>query len=185
MTKLQERQTSKTHEVLPELPEGVVVPDDARSLKFPDSIEHRRTATGVRWMPWFAALIVIAMVGALVGVLAGRDGETEYTIRTRSSELIQQSTDEALAEQQAVRQLSAYEMVQQSIDEALAERQAFRQLSAYEMVQQSINEALAEQQAAASVRQLTAYELVQQSIDEALAERQSLPPYADPVSGPR
>ncbi len=168
MTKLQDRQTGTTYRELPELPEDVVVPDDASSLKFPSSID-RRTATGVRWMPWVAALIVIAMVGALVGTFVSRDSETEFTIRTRSSQLIQQSIDEALAEMEPA---PAYVQVERAIEEALAERQAAAARPAYVIVQDYIDAALAERQAAAA-EQTPAYLLVQQSIDQALAERQA------------
>jgi hypothetical protein len=120
MSKLQEHPTTeRTHEELPELPESVVVPDDISSLKFPTSIEHRRTATGVRWMPWVAALIVIAMVGALVGTFVVRDSGTETVIRARSYELVQQSIDEAPAATRAatIEQVSPYGTWFQSSDQ--------------------------------------------------------------------
>ncbi len=75
--KLYERQkTEETLDRLPEMPEGVVVPDNISGLQPPTALEP--TARGVRWMRWLAAIIVLGAAGVLAAVLfTGGDNATE------------------------------------------------------------------------------------------------------------
>jgi hypothetical protein len=154
----------RLHEVeLPELPEGIRVPDDLSGLEHPDVVTPRRR---VRWMRWMAplAVVVLGVAGAMLyfGTRTTDEAET-----TSAYTLIQQSIDQALAEHQADTTTSAYTLIQQSIDQALAEHQADTTTSAYTLIQDSIDQALAEHQADTTT---SAYTLIQQSIDQALAE---------------
>ena len=40
----------ETHEVLPELPDDVTIPDDISGLTHPATTEDRRPASGIRWV---------------------------------------------------------------------------------------------------------------------------------------
>jgi hypothetical protein len=165
---------TEVHEDLPELPEGVTVPDDISGLELVEGAEPTGRATRIRWLPW-AGLAAVVVIGGLALVAVIRDdGGSEPMQATTSYQLVQQSIDEALARQQLP--TSSYAAIQQSIDEALARQQATATTS-YQLVQRSIDEALARQQATATM----SYRLVQQSIDEALAAQQAaaLGPNAD------
>jgi len=125
MMKLFERFTvHETHpeveEHLPELPEGVVVPDDLSGLEVPT-----RRVTTVRWMRWVPVGIVLAGGGLVLALVLQSDGTTdEVAVQPSSIELVQESIDKALAEAQTgttAQQPSSIELVQESIDKALAE----------------------------------------------------------------
>ncbi len=142
------------HEHLPELPEGVTIPDDISGIEFPVSTEptHRQ----VRWLRWAAVGAVLA-AGGLTFALTQRDGTTD-TVEINASEpvsaaaLIQESIDKALAERQTsvAEPVSAAALIQESIDKALAERQTSvaEPVSAAALIQESIDKALAEREQA-------------------------------------
>ena len=66
--KLYERpKIEKTLDRLPEMPEGVVVPDDISGLQPPTALKS--TAGAYRWMRWLAAIIVLGVAGVLATVL--------------------------------------------------------------------------------------------------------------------
>jgi hypothetical protein len=68
--------TEETLDRLPELPEGVVVPDDISGLQPPTSVKP--AAGAVRWMRWLAAIVVLGAVGVLAAVLfSGSDTAIE------------------------------------------------------------------------------------------------------------
>jgi hypothetical protein len=177
---LDERQL---HEVdLPQLPEGVRVPDDLRDLEHVDIPSTHRGRTGVRWLRWMAPLAVLAfgVVGIVLVVIGQNDTETDGTVvQTPAYEQVQQAIDQALLErrleewtpvtadgferyQDSAVVAPAYEQVQQAIDQALLERrlEEWTPVTAdgFERYQDSAVVA-------------PAYEQVQQAIDEALAER--------------
>jgi hypothetical protein len=61
---------------LPEMPEGVVVPEDISGLHLPTALKP--SAGGYRWMRWLAAIIVLGATGILAAVLfTGGDNATE------------------------------------------------------------------------------------------------------------
>ena len=66
------------HEVLPELPADVTVPDDLSGLTHPDA-EGRRPASGVRWMRWVAAMILVAAAAVTLGLLLRSDDTSTPT----------------------------------------------------------------------------------------------------------
>ena len=86
MNKLFERHPSReadthlpeTHEVLPELPDDVTVPDDISGLMHPT--EDRRPASGVRWMRWLAVAILVAAGAIGLGMVLRTDGTTTPTV---------------------------------------------------------------------------------------------------------
>ncbi len=68
--------TEETLDRLPELPEGVVVPDDISGLQPPTTLKP--AAGAVRWMRWLAAIVVLGAVGVLAAVLlTGSDNAIE------------------------------------------------------------------------------------------------------------
>ncbi len=75
--KLYERpKIEKTLDRLPEMPEGVVVPDDISGLQPPT--ELKSTAGAYRWMRWLAAIVVLGAFGVMAAVLfTGGDNATE------------------------------------------------------------------------------------------------------------
>lgn len=96
MMKLFERHDQETHETLPDVPEGVTVPDDLSGL---DTTDGHRGGTRVRWLRWAAPVALVAG-GALVAAVVINDNGTETTdVGTRNAtELVQQAIDDALAE---------------------------------------------------------------------------------------
>ncbi len=81
--KLQER-TRETLDRLPELPEGIEVPDDVSGLTHPPA--GRKVAGGIRWMRWLVALVVIA-IGAGVATWYVTQGDgTDYVERATGSD---------------------------------------------------------------------------------------------------
>jgi hypothetical protein len=61
---------------LPEMPEGVVVPEDISGVHLPTA--PKPTAGGYRWMRWLAAIIVFGAAGVLAAVVfIGGDNATE------------------------------------------------------------------------------------------------------------
>lgn len=125
--KLFERHTHReasTHrpeapERLPELPEGVTVPDDLSGLEFPASLRPARPATGIRWMRWLPLLVVVLAAGALTTALLLRNGGSEPATEVSSYQLVQESIDAALAANRPAPEASAYQLIQESIDAAL------------------------------------------------------------------
>ena len=63
----------KTLDRLPELPEGVEVPDDISGLQPPTTL--RPTGGAIRWMRWIAAIIVLGAVGLLAVLAINSDVE--------------------------------------------------------------------------------------------------------------
>ena len=90
-----------THEVteLPELPHDVTVPDDISGLEVPESIEPSRPEHGVRWLRWMAAAVILAAGAIMIGTIV-RDGSTETADTPSSYQLIQESIDQALLDNQ-------------------------------------------------------------------------------------
>jgi hypothetical protein len=124
MTKLYEHPTIPETKELPELPHGVVVPDDISGLEFPEE-PGRRPGTKVRWLRWMAVAVLVA-AGAIVTGIIIRDDTTTTVDTTSSYELVQDSIDQALLANQATTvdtTTSAYQLIQDSIDQALLENQ--------------------------------------------------------------
>jgi hypothetical protein len=61
----------KTLDRLPDLPEGLEVPDDISGLHPPTTPQP--TTGGVRWMRWLAAVVLLAGAGVLTAVLVRGD----------------------------------------------------------------------------------------------------------------
>jgi hypothetical protein len=89
MMKLFERHDHETRETLPELPEGITVPDDIGGLH---ATGDRRAGTRDRWLRWAVPVAVVA-AGALVGALAVMDdgAQPSEVDRLDSSELVQRT----------------------------------------------------------------------------------------------
>ena len=88
----------RLHEVdhLPEVPEGVRIPDDLSGLEPPETPGRR-----VRWMRWMAPLAVVVLAVAAAVVFVATRGSDDGTDTTTSAyTLIQESIDQALAENQ-------------------------------------------------------------------------------------
>jgi hypothetical protein len=68
--------TEETLDRLPEMPEGVVVPDNISGLQLPTA--PKPTAGAYRWMRWLAAIVVFGAAGVLAAVLiTGGDNASE------------------------------------------------------------------------------------------------------------
>lgn len=67
------------HEVLPELPADVTIPDDISGLAHP-ATEGRRPASGVRWMRWVTAMILVAAGAVVLGLLLRSDDTSTPTL---------------------------------------------------------------------------------------------------------
>ncbi len=86
MSKLYERENldreavkdlPETHEVLPELPTDVTIPDDVSGITHPMRAGGGRAASGIRWMRWMpAVLLLVAGAVALGLVLRGDNTDT-------------------------------------------------------------------------------------------------------------
>lgn len=134
----------RTHPVeleeLPELPEGVVVPDDLRGLAPPPS-----RPTGVRWLRWAVGLVVAAGVALAVALALTGDGETELQVQSPAAEIIQSEIDQAVAELRVEQQIRdhyeqlyvstypapAYQIIQSEIDQAITELRIEQQIRSY------------------------------------------------------
>jgi hypothetical protein len=81
-------------ETLPELPEGVVVPDDLSGL---DRVDRRRRS--VRWLGWAAALAAVVGGAVLIATQFGDDtpAEAPTSIDVPAYDLKQQAIDDATA----------------------------------------------------------------------------------------
>ncbi len=67
----------ETHEDLPELPHDVTIPDDVSGLTHPVTAGGGRAASGIRWMRWVPALLLVAACAAVVGLaLRGDSADT-------------------------------------------------------------------------------------------------------------
>jgi hypothetical protein len=98
MMKLFERFTHETHpeveDHLPELPEGIIVPDDLSGLEIPT-----QRGTAVRWMHWMPVALVLAAGGLTIALVLQSNGTDETVVEQRSStELVQEPIDAALAQ---------------------------------------------------------------------------------------
>ena len=124
MMKLFEHPTTQETKELPELPHGVVVPDDISGLGVPEPEEPRRSRYQVRWLRWTVAVVLVAVGALVIGMLVRDDGTTTVT-QPSAYQLIQDSIDQALLENQTttVETPSAYQLIQESIDQALLENQ--------------------------------------------------------------
>ena len=104
MMKLFERHTTREtpdshpelHEHLPELPEGVIVPDDISDMKLPVSVQPTNRPSAVRWMRWVPIGLGL-VAGGLVLAVVMRDGGTETVTPAVPSELIAGANDAWLA----------------------------------------------------------------------------------------
>ncbi len=86
MSKLYERENldrdavkdvPETQEVLPELPTDVTIPDDVSGITHPMRAGGGRAASGIRWMRWMpAVLLLVAGAVALGLVLRGDNTDT-------------------------------------------------------------------------------------------------------------
>lgn len=74
----------ETLDRLPELPEGVEVPDDVSGLQPPTTL--RPTGGGIRWMRWLAVILVLGAIG-LAGVLVVQSYSTTEIDRANYMEL--------------------------------------------------------------------------------------------------
>ena len=95
MMKLFERHTQETpdlrpeiHEQLPELPEGVTVPDDLSDMRLPVSVEPTRRPTAVRWLRWVPVGLGLAAGGLVIAVVLS-DAGTETVSPVIQTELIE------------------------------------------------------------------------------------------------
>ena len=73
------KQLPDPHEVLPRLPDDVTVPDDARELTEPARKGGRRPASGIRWMRWIPAVILL-VAGAVAAAVFLRSDSTETVV---------------------------------------------------------------------------------------------------------
>ena len=96
MMKLFERHTRETpdlrpepHEYLPELPEGVTVPDDLSDMRLPVSVEPPRRPTAVRWLRWVPVSLGLAAGGLVIAVVLS-DAGTETVSPVIPTELIEE-----------------------------------------------------------------------------------------------
>ena len=125
MTKLFEHPTTHETKELPELPHGVVVPDDISGLEVPEPEEPRPLGHQVRWLRWTVAVVLVAVGAILIGTIVRDDGTTTVT-QPSAYQLTQESIDQALLDNQTtvtVIQPSAYQLIQDSIDQALLDNQ--------------------------------------------------------------
>ncbi len=67
------------HEVLPRIPDDVVIPDDARALTHPAIAGGRRPASGIRWMRWIPVVILL-VAGAIAAALVLRSDSSETVV---------------------------------------------------------------------------------------------------------
>ncbi len=134
-----EERVPEVHEDLPELPEGITVPDDISGLELTTGGAPGGRTTSIRWLPWtgLAALLAIGGV-ALALVLANDDGGTET--RATSSVLVQESVDEALAQRVAVDRGPNADLAPELMAASVPETRATSSL----LVQEAIDQALAE-----------------------------------------
>lgn len=193
----EEQRSSTPHDVdrlheLPELPEGVEIPDDLSGLEPP----ARR-----RWLPWTVAVALIAIAAAAVLLVWG-GGDTEQAepavVLSPAAEIVQAEVADAAAQQQvgnqvrsyyeglyqdylAVQPLPAYRIVEDAIADAIDEQAIEHQIlrhyeqmyvpaPAYQIIQDEIDAAVAEQ-AQPAVVMTPAAEIIQDEIDHALNEQ--------------
>jgi hypothetical protein len=84
MNKLYERHPTRevnthlpeTHEVLPEFPDDVTIPDDISGLTHPATTEDRRPTSGLHWMRWLAIAILVAAGAVALGSILRTDDTT-------------------------------------------------------------------------------------------------------------
>ena len=122
--KLFEHPTTQELTELPELPHDVTVPDDLSGLEVSEPAESGRRDHRVRWLGWMAVAVLLAVGAIVVGVIVRDDG-TQTSETTSSYQLIQDSIDQALLDNQGttVQAPSAYQLIQDSIDQALLDNQ--------------------------------------------------------------
>ncbi|NNF55577.1 MAG: hypothetical protein HKN03_14175 [Acidimicrobiales bacterium] len=66
-----------TQEVLPDLPADVTVPDDARGITHPRRFGGGRAATGIRWIRWMPAMLLLVAGAVALGLaLRGDSADT-------------------------------------------------------------------------------------------------------------
>lgn len=71
------KELREAQEVLPDLPKDVTIPDDARGITHPLRTGGGVAATGIRWMRWMpAVLLLVAGAVALGLVLRGDNTDT-------------------------------------------------------------------------------------------------------------
>ena len=99
MMKLFEHPTTHDTRELPELPHDVVVPDDISGLEVPEPEEPGRTGHQVRWLRWTVVVALVAVGAVLIGTLVRDDGTTTVT-QPSAYQLIQDSIDQALLDNQ-------------------------------------------------------------------------------------
>jgi hypothetical protein len=149
MTKLFEHPTTQETKELPELPHGVVVPDDISGLEVPEPEKPKPPGHQVRWLRWTVAGVLVAVGAIVIGAIV-RDDATTTVTQPSAYQLTQESIDQALLDNQTttVAQPSAYQLIQNSIDQALLDNQTttVTQPSAYQLIQNSIDQALLDNQ---------------------------------------
>lgn len=178
MMKLFERfNAHETHpeveEQLPELPEGITIPDDISGIEGPT----RRT-TAVRWMRWVPVGLVLAAGGLVLALALQGDGTTDEAVvqQATSAEVVQNEITAALAEARVgtmEMQATSALMAQDAIDAALAETRVVpveMQATSALMVEDAITADLAEARAGITEMQATSALMVEDAIDAALAE---------------
>lgn len=167
------REAEGRHEVterLPEMPPGVVVPDDLSQLELPPG--ERRPRTAVRWLRWLPVGLLVAAGGVVAAVVMTR-GDAEPTpemTMSPAADIIQQEIDQAILEQAEARASTpAYVLVQQEIDRAIDEyRIAEATMAPGEIVQREIDRAIDEHEIAWALRDPAT--IVQAEIDQAILE---------------
>ncbi len=70
------KELPETHEVLPELPHDVSIPDDVSGITHPVTAGGGRAASGIRWMRWVPAVLLVVAWAVVVG-LAQRGDSTD------------------------------------------------------------------------------------------------------------
>ncbi len=81
MSKLYEREPAQekvkdlpeTHEVLPELPADVTIPDDVSGITHPVTTDGGRAASGIRWMRWVPAVLLLVAGAVALGLFLRGD----------------------------------------------------------------------------------------------------------------
>ncbi len=121
------RRHHETLEQLPELPEGVVIPDDLSGLE-----DHRPARRAVRWLRWAVVLVLAAGAAMLVVLLRGDTTEqADEGLDPISQQAIEDQTRAYYADLAAGQAIAAVHQTQQTIDDAVALRSVEDQARAY------------------------------------------------------
>ena len=115
---------------LPELPEGVVAPDDLSGLEPPTA------RAGLRWLRWVAVLAV-AVIAVAVWLLVRAGGDPEQAeptvVMSPAAQIIQDEIDAAITQlaEPTVVMSPAAQIIQDEIDHAINEHVVLNEILAF------------------------------------------------------